>query len=270
MKKVLSLLLTLSMLASLVACGSNAQVTTETKAVETAAETVAETKAEETKAAGGKLIMCTNAEFPPYEYKEGGEFLGIDVECAKKIGEKLGKEVEILDIAFDTLIPTVLSGKADFAMAGMTVTEDRLKNVDFSTTYQNAVQAIIVTKDSAIATADDLKNKLIGVQTGTTGDIYCTGDFGDAALKRYSKITDGVQALKVGQIDAVVIDDQVAKTLVEQDPDSFKILDTPYAKEEYAIAVKKGNTELLNQINAAIEEMKSNGELEAIVSKYIK
>lgn len=267
MKKLLSLMLTLSMVISLAACGSS---TTTSVSSSEKSDQVAETVAETKEATSGKLVMCTNAEFPPYEYKEGGEFLGIDVECAKAIGKKLGKEVEILDIAFDTLIPTVNSGKADFAMAGMTVTEDRKQNVDFSTTYQKAVQAIIVPKDSEIETSDDLKGKLIGVQTGTTGDIYCSGDFGDDAVKRYSKITDGVQALKVGQIDAVVIDDQVAKTLVEQDTESFKILDTPYAEEEYAIAVKKGNTELLNQINSAIEEMKANGELEAIVSKYIK
>ena len=249
MKKLISLGLAIIMILGLVSCGNA------------------------TKSAGdssNKLVMCTNAEFPPYEYKDGGNYMGIDVECAKLIGEKLGKEVEILDIAFDSLIPTVMSGKADFAMAGMTVTEDRKENVDFSHTYQNAVQTIVVPYDSSIKSVDDMYGKKIGVQTGTTGDIYCSDDFGEDAMQRYSKIIDGFQAMKSGKIDAIVVDDQVAKSIVEQDSGSFKILDTAYAEEEYAIAVKKGNTELLDKINTAIDEIKSSGELKSIVDKYIK
>lgn len=253
MKKFLSLTLSIIMIASLVACGQK-QAATNTAGNEAAA----------------KLIMCTNAEFPPYEFKDGGEFKGIDVECATLIAQKLGTEVEILDIAFDSLIPTVMSGKADFAMAGMTVTEDRKQNVDFSHTYQVAVQTIVVPSGSSIKTVDDMYGKKIGVQTGTTGDIYCTGDFGEESMERYSKIIDGFQAMKAGKLDAIVIDDQVAKAIVEQDTASFEILDTAYAEEEYAIAVKKGNTELLNKINSAIDEMKSNGQLKSIVDKYIK
>ena len=256
MKKFLSLALSVVMILGLVACGQKAASTATTEA------------------AGGsapaKLVMCTNAEFPPYEYKDGGEFKGIDVECAKIIGEKLGAEIEILDIAFDTLIATVNSGKADFAMAGMTVTEDRLESVDFSHTYQKAVQTVVVPANSSIQSIDDMYGKKIGVQTGTTGDIYCSGDFGEEAMERYSKIVDGFQAMKSGKIDAVVVDDQVAKAIVEQDSASFKILDTAYAEEEYAIAVKKGNKELLDKINAAIDEMKSNGQLKSIVDKYIQ
>ena len=252
MKKILSLVISFVLVLSLVACGnSNSTVSSEGGSVK-------------------KLIMCTNAEFPPYEYKEGGQFAGIDVECARLIGSKLGYEVEILDIAFDSLIPTVMSGKADFAMAGMTVTEDRLKNIDFTHTYQTAVQTIVVPSNSSIENADDLSGKKIGVQTGTTGDIYCTDDFGDSALERYPKIIDGFQAMKAGKIDACVVDDQVAKSIVASDSGSFKILDTAYAEEEYAIAVKKGNTELLNKLNSAIDEIKSNGELKKIVDKYIK
>ena len=252
MKKFLSLVLSIVMILGLVACGQSAATTT--------------TSAEGTT----KLVMCTNAEFPPYEFKDGGEFKGIDVECAKLIGEKIGAEVEILDIAFDSLIPTVMSGKADFAMAGMTVTEDRKQNVDFSHTYQKAVQTIVVPVDSTIQSIDDMYGKKIGVQTGTTGDIYCSGDFGEEAMERYSKIIDGFQAMKSGKIDAIVVDDQVAKAIVEQDTASFKILETAYAEEDYAIAVKKGNADLLNKINSAIDEMKSNGQLKAIVDKYIK
>ena len=252
MKKILSLVISFVLILSLAACGSSSSASSSGGSGAT------------------KLIMCTNAEFPPYEFKEGGEFAGIDVECARLIGSKLGYAVEILDIAFDSLIPTVMSGKADFAMAGMTVTEDRLKNIDFTHTYQTAVQTIVVPSNSSIASADDLSGKKIGVQTGTTGDIYCTGDFGDSALERYPKIIDGFQAMKAGKIDACVVDDQVAKSIVASDSGSFKILDTAYAEEEYAIAVKKGNTELLNKLNSAIDEIKSNGELKKIVDKYIK
>jgi len=253
MKKFLSLVLSIVMILGLVACAQKAATTTASA-----------------DGTATKLVMCTNAEFPPYEYKDGGKFMGIDVECAKLIGEKLGVEVEILDIAFDSLIPTVMSGKADFAMAGMTVTEDRKESVDFTHTYQKAVQAIVVPIDSTISSANSLEGKKIGVQTGTTGDIYCSGDFGDAAVERYSKIIDGFQAMKSGKIDAVVVDDQVASAIVEQDSTAFKILETAYAEEEYAIAVKKGNTDLLNKLNSVIDEIKSNGELQAIVSKYIK
>lgn len=255
MKKILALILSLVMALSLVACSSSAP----------------SSNAGNSDASGPKkLVMCTNAEFPPYEFKEGGQFAGIDVECARLIGSKLGYEVEILDIAFDSLIPTVMSGKADFAMAGMTVTEDRLKNIDFTHTYQTAVQTVVVPSSSSIESIDDLSDKKIGVQTGTTGDIYCSGDFGEDAIERYSKIIDGFQAMKAGKIDACVVDDQVAKSIVASDGGSFKILDTAYANEEYAIAVKKGNTELLNKLNSVIDEIKANGELKKIIDKYIK
>ena len=257
MKKFLTLVLSSIMVLSLFACGNNSASN----------ETVAQTN---DSAPIAKLVMCTNAEFPPYEYKDEAEFKGIDIEIAKLIGEQLGAEVEILDIAFDACIPTVMSGKADFAMAGMTVTEDRLENVDFSETYQKAVQAVIVLSDSTIASIDDMAGKKIGVQTGTTGDIYCTDDFGEDSMERYAKIVDGVQAMKAGKIDACVVDDQVAKAIVDTDPEGLKILDTAYAEEEYAIAVKKGNVELLNNINAAIKELKANGKLQNIIDAYIK
>lgn len=250
MKKLLSIILVGAMIISLIAC-TKKEAKVDTTAVSTT------------------LVMATNAEFPPYEFKEDNQFKGIDVEVAGKIAEKLGTTVEILDIAFDSIIPSVMSGKADFGMAGMTVTEDRKQSVDFSNTYQTAVQAVIVPANSDIADIEGLTGKKIGVQLGTTGDIYCTDDFGDENISRYPKIVDGVQAMKSGMIDACVVDDQVAKAVVAQDEGSFKILNTPYAEEEYAIAVKKGNLELLNKINAALDEMKNNGELAAIVSKYI-
>lgn len=219
--------------------------------------------------------MATNAEFPPYEYHDssqtgpdGSDIVGIDAEIAGAIAEKLGKDLVIEDIAFDSLIPELQSGKADFVAAGMTVTEDRLVNVDFSDTYATAVQSIIVTSDSEIAGPDDLAGKKIGVQQGTTGDLYATDDFGDENIDRYPKGVDAVQALVQGKVDAVIIDNEPAKVFVG-DNEGLKLLDTAYAEEEYAIAVKKGNTELLEQINTVIQELKDSGEMDSIIGKYI-
>lgn len=281
-KKVLCLAAAAVCAVSLAACGGStaettAAATTAAAADTTAADTTAaETEAEaETEAAGGQLIMATNAEFPPYEFHDssktgpdGSDIVGIDAEIAGAIAEKLGKELVIEDIAFDSIIPELQSGKADIGAAGMTVTEDRLLNVDFSDTYATAVQAIIVTSDSEIAGPDDLAGKKIGVQQGTTGDIYASDDFGDENIDRYPKGVDAVQALVQGKVDAVIIDNEPAKVFVG-DNDNLKLLDAAYAEEEYAIAVKKGNTELLDQINAALKELKESGALDEIVGKYI-
>ena len=246
----------------------------DTTAAEDAAEAETEAEAEEN-TEGGTLIMATNAEFPPYEYHDssqtgpdGTDIVGIDAEIAGAIAEKLGKELVIEDIAFDSLIPELQSGKADLVAAGMTGTEDRLVNVDFSDTYATAVQSIIVTSDSEIAGPDDLAGKKIGVQQGTTGDLYATDDFGDENIDRYPKGVDAVQALIQGKVDAVIIDNEPAKVFVG-DNDNLKLLDTAYAEEEYAIAVKKGNTELLEQINSVIQELKDSGEMDEIIGKYI-
>lgn len=219
--------------------------------------------------AGKTLIMGTNAEFPPYEYHEGDSIVGIDAEIAAAIAEELGAKLEISDMAFDAVLPAVQAGKIDFGAAGMTVTEDRLKNVDFSDSYATAVQAIIVPEDSVITGPEDLEGKLIGVQQGTTGDIYISDDLGDANTQRFPKGSDAVQALSAGKIDAVVIDSSTAKAFVESSS-GLKILDTAYADEEYAICVKKGNTELLNGINSAIKKLKDSGRLDEIIAKYIK
>ena len=204
-----------------------------------------------------------------YEYHDGGEIVGIDVEIAEAIAEKLGKTLEVEDIAFDSIIPEIQSGKADFGAAGMTVDEDRLKNVDFSDPYTTASQVIIVKEDSDIAGPDDLSGKYIGVQLGTTGDIYAT-DYEEegSTIERYNKGFEAVQAMLQGKIDAVVIDIEPAKVFVSQN-EGIKILDEALTVEEYAIAVKKGNTELLEQINGALAELKDSGELQAIIDKYI-
>ena len=214
------------------------------------------------------IVMATNAEFPPYEYYDGEKIVGIDVEIAEAIAAKLGKKLVIEDIAFDSIIPAVQSGKADMGVAGMTVTADRLENVDFSDTYVTASQVIIVHKDNTdIKTPDDLVGKTIGVQLGTTGDIYAE-DIEGATLERYNKGFEAVQALQQKKIDAVIIDDQPAKYFAEQNSD-IKVIDEPFTVEDYAIAVKKGNTELLNKINEAIKELKSSGKLQQIFDKYI-
>jgi polar amino acid transport system substrate-binding protein len=259
------------MAAVLAGCGSSGAkkeaTTGNTKAEATKADTSEAEKTAESEAAGGKLIMVTNAEFPPYEYHDKNEIVGIDADIAKAIAEKCGMELEIKDMAFDSLIPAIQSGKADFTAAGMTVNEDRLKNVDFTDTYAKATQVIIVKEDSEIAAPEDLEGKKIGVQTGTTGDIYAA-DIKDVSMQRFNKGMEAVMALKQGKIDAVIIDGEPAKVFVEKN-EGLKILDKAFTEEEYAIALKKGNQELLNQMNAALKELKESGELQTIIDKYI-
>lgn len=269
-KKLLTLTMAVCMAASLAGCGGSKAAETTAAAAETAkAEetTAAATKAEETKAAGGKLVMATNAEFPPYEYYEGGEIVGIDVEIAQAIAEYMGVEFEVEDMAFDSIIPAVQSGKADFGAAGMTVDEKRKQSVDFSDPYATATQVIIVKSDSDIAGPDDLAGKTIGVQLGTTGDIYAS-DIEGATVEQYNKGFEAVQALTQNKIDAVVIDGEPAKVFVSQN-EGIKILDEALTVEEYAICVKKGNEELVKSINEAIADLKESGKLQEIVDKYI-
>jgi len=215
------------------------------------------------------LVMATNAEFPPYEYHEDGEIVGIDADFARAIADKLGMELEIEDISFESIIPAVQSGKADFGAAGMTVTEERKTNVDFSDTYYTGRQVIIVQEENAEITGkDDLAGKKIGVQQGTTGDIYASGDYGDENIERYNKGMEAVQALSQGKVDAVIIDDQPAQTFVDEN-EGLKILETEYLEEEYAMCFKKGNNELVEKVNQAIRELKEDGTFDEIVDKYI-
>lgn len=217
----------------------------------------------------GKLVMVTNAEFPPYEYHEGDQIVGIDAEIAAAIAQELGLELEIEDIAFDSIIPELVSGKADFAMAGMTVTEERKASVDFSNTYAQASQKVIVKEGSDIASPDDLAGKIVGVQLGTTGDIYVTDlEAEGTTVERYSKGFEAVQALSQNKIDAVVIDEQPAQVFVGQ-TEGLVILDESFTDEEYAAAVKKGNTALLDAINGALASLEESGKLDEIVAKYI-
>ena len=177
-------------------------------------------------------------------------------------------ELEIEDMAFDSIIPAVTAGKADIGVAGMTVTEDRKESVDFSEPYATATQVVIVKEDSDIAGPDDLVGKKVGVQLGTTGDIYAS-DIEDATVEQYNKGFEAVQALTQGKIDAVVIDGQPAKEFVKE-AEGLKILDEAFTEEEYAIAIAKDNTELKDQINDALAKLKDSGKLDEIIGKYIK
>lgn len=214
-----------------------------------------------------QLVVATNAAFAPFEYTQGDSYMGIDMEIAYLLAEELGMELVIEDMAFDSIIPAVQSGKADIGLAGMTVTEDRLENVNFTDTYATATQVIIVAEGSAIQTADDLVGKTIGVQLGTTGDIYASEVEG-ATIEQYNKGFEAVQALSQGKVDAVIIDVEPAKEFVKEVA-GLTILDEEFALEEYAAAIAKENEELLEAVNGALEKIKDSGKLDEIVAKYI-
>lgn len=254
-KKIISMIVAATMITSIVGCGSKDSSTSGT----------ANDGAQEKK----KLVMATNPEFPPYEYRDGNDIVGIDVEIAKAIADDLGMELKVESMEFDSIIPSVTSGKADVGIAGMTVTDKRKKNVDFTDSYATSTQVMIVKEDNAeITKPDDLSGKKVGVQTGTTGDIYVS-DQKNVDVSRFSKGMEAVQSLTQGKIDAVVIDREPAKAFVEKN-EGIKILDEAYTNEDYAIAVKKGNTELVEKINASLKKLKDSGELQKIVDKYIK
>ena len=216
------------------------------------------------------LVMATNAAFPPYEYKENGQIVGLDVEIMQAVCKKLGLTLKIEDMEFDSIISAVDSGKADCGVAGMTVTEERKKNIDFTDTYVKACQVIIVLPGSAIKDADSLKGKKLGVQQGTTGDTLCQDYVKEGStVERYASGAEAVLALLNGKIDAVVIDNEPAKAYLKKNEGKIIVLEKPLSDEEYAIAVKKGNKELLDQINGALRELKNSGELDKIKAKYL-
>lgn len=255
---------------ALTACGGSASSTASSTASSAASSEAASTSAaaELTTVEAGKLTMATNATFPPYEMTtDSGEIEGIDVDTAKAIAEKLGLELQIDDMDFDAALLSVQQGKADIVMAGVTVTDERKAVMDFSDSYATGIQSIIVPNGSDIASPDDLAGKKIGTQRGTTGYIYCSDDFGDDAVVAYDDGLTAVQALKNGQVDAVVIDNAPATEYVAANP-GLVILDTSYAEEDYAIGMAKGSA-LEDAVNAALEELKADGTLKSIVDKYI-
>ncbi len=215
---------------------------------------------------GGKLTMATNAEFPPFEYLEGEEIVGADVDMAKAIAEKLGMELEITNIDFDSALTGAATGKYDVAVAGITANDERRKNMDFSNDYYMASQAIIVTADSEIKAAADLDGKVISCQEGTTGEQYLLDE--GFEIQSFKTGAEAVSALTTGKVQAVVIDNEVAKALSEKQEGKTVVLDEPLTKENYAIATKKGNTELVEKINKALDELKADGTLASIFEKY--
>ena len=293
MKKLLSLLLAVGMCAVLLTgCGNTASQGSTTPPADASASASsssassadasadASTSGESTDAGelnlveDGKLIMSTNAQFPPYEMVAGdGSFEGIDVEVAQAIAEKLNLELVIDDMDFDAALLAVQNGRSDIVMAGVTVNEERSAVMDFSDSYANGVQVVIVPEDSEIASIDDLEGKQIGCQRGTTGYIYCSdtpenGGYGEENVTAYDDGATAVQALLNGQVDAVVIDNAPAQEYVNANP-GLKILDTEFANEDYAIGVAKGNTALLDAINGALEELTADGTVQSIIDKYI-
>ena len=254
---------------AMTACGGSASSAASSVASSAASSEAASSAAAElTTVETGKLTMATNATFPPYEMTtDSGELEGIDVDTAKAIAEKLGLELQIDDMDFDAALLSVQQGKADIVMAGVTVTDERKAVMDFSDSYATGIQSIIVPNDSEIASPDDLAGKKIGTQRGTTGYIYCSDDFGEDSVVAYDSGLTAVQALNNGQVDAVVIDNAPATEYVAANP-GLKVLDTSYAEEDYAIGMAKGSA-LEDAVNKALEELKADGTLQAIVDKYI-
>lgn len=247
MKKLIALILSALLLLSMAACSGGDKGMTIEK---------------------GKLIMSTNAEFPPYEMTtDDGGFAGIDIEIAEAIAEKLGLELVIDDMDFNAALLAVQQGKSDMVMAGVTVDPDRQKVMDFSNSYATGVQVIIVKEDSNV-TADTLGDFMIGTQKGTTSDIYCSDDFGAEHVTTYDSSITAVQALINGQVDCVVVDNAPAQELVKANP-GLKILETEYITENYAIGFNKGNTQLQEAVNKALAELTADGTIQKIIDKYI-
>ena len=263
LKKLLALSLSVVMAATLLCgCGGSKSTDTAEDATAAAGEATVSTVTD------GVLTMATNAYFPPYEYYEGSEIVGIDAEIAQAIADKLGLELKIEDMEFDSIITAVQTGKADMGLAGMTVTEERLQTVNFSDTYATGIQSVIVKEDSDIQSLDDLTGKKIGVQLSTTGDIYATDDYGAENIDRFPKGADAILALTRGKIDAVIIDNQPALNFVDSN-EGLRILDTEYVEEEYAACISKDNEALLEAVNGALEELKADGTIQSILDKYI-
>ena len=277
MKKILAMAMAVVMALGLSACGSNNSAASSSagSVSGSASGSASNGDAAFTTVTPGKLTMSTNASFPPYEMvADDGSFEGIDVEVAGAIAQKLGLELQVDDMGFDAALQAAQTGKSDMVMAGVTVTEERQAVMDFSNSYANGVQVVIVKEGSPIQTVDDLANaNMIGCQMGTTGYTFCSdtpenGGFGEDHVTPYDDGAAAVQALMNGQIDAVVIDNKPAQEYVAANP-GLKILDGDFTNEDYAIGVAKGNTALLDAINGALEELTNDGTIQSIVDKYI-
>lgn len=279
-KKLLALFLAAGMMVSMAACtsapaasdtGSNSSSESSASGDSTAS---GESSIDKIKA-NGKIVMATNAQFEPFEYIDGTEYKGIDIEISQKIADELGVELEIHDVKFESVIAEITTGKANFAAAGMSITEDRLENVDFSNEYFAATQSIVVMKEgSSVAKPEDLKDKVVGVQTGTTADTYVTDEKGEnnvgvKEVKRYNSFMDAVNDLITGRLDAVVMDDFPATKLVEKNADKIMKLEDELTGEKYAIAVPKGDEEMKELVNKVLADMEESGEMDELLTKYI-
>ena len=252
MKKLFAVLLSAMLLLAMAACGEQPQTPDDTQEP-------------------AVLHMATEGTFPPYEYYDNGQLVGIDIEVAGAIAEKLGMKLATTDIAFDSIMHGVQAGKYDIGMAGVTGSEERLQQVNFSDSYATGVQVVIVKEGGKVQSLDDMADAIIGTQSGTTGFIYASSDFGDDHVKSFTKTTDAVEALKNGQVDCVLLDNAPAEALVDANPDAgLSILETAYTVEDYAIAINKENTDLQAKINAALAELVADGTLQSIIDKYIK
>lgn len=275
-KKIISIALIAALTASMLCgCGSGSDAPADADKSEAPADDEgAEEQADDAGESAdltvkeGVLTMATNAYFPPYEYYEGEDIVGIDAEIAGAIADKLGMELKIEDMEFEAIIIAVQTGKADIGLAGMTVRPDRQESVNFSDTYATGIQVVIVREDSGIESVDDLEGKKIGVQLMTTGDTFACEDFGEDAVEQYNKGADAVMALTQGKVDAVIIDNEPAKSFVAGN-EGLKILETEYAVEDYAACINKENDALLEKVNEAIAELKEEGKLQEILDKYI-
>lgn len=277
-KRLAALLLAAGMMVSMAACtsasDSNNSSNNSNDSSASGNSSASESSIDKIKA-DGKIVMATNAQFEPFEYIEGTDFKGIDIEISQKIADELGVELEIHDVKFESVIAEITTGKANFAAAGLSITPERLENVDFSNEYFSATQSIVVMKEgSSVAKPEDLKDKVVGVQTGTTADTYVTDEKGEnnvgvKEVKRYNSFMDAVNDLMTGRLDAVVMDDFPATKLVEKNADKIMKLDDELTGEKYAIAVPKGDEEMKELVNKVLADMEESGEMDELLTKYI-
>lgn len=214
-----------------------------------------------------QLVMVTEAGFAPYEYYENGEVVGVDVDIAKEIAKYLGKTLVVKDIAFDSIINEVKTGKADFGAAGISYSDDRAKNVDFSINYAISKQVVIVNNNSSITNVNGISNKKIAVQLGSIADTFVTERYKNANVVRQKKYLAAIEDLKTGKVDCVVMDELPAKEIVSKN-EGIKILDGSLTNDSYGMVVKKGNKELLDAINIVLQKLKDEGKIDEFIIKH--
>lgn len=282
LKKFMALAISCALLAGVAACGNSAKDDFEKETTKAATSSAAATtkgdgsEASKINTGGGtktpgKLVMGTNAEFPPFEFLENNEIVGVDPAVMALIAEEMGLELEIKDMKFDSLPIALKSGQIDIIAAGLTVKPDRAESMSFSMPYYTAAQTVIVAKDSTLEKAEDLAALKVGVQSGTVGE-FIAEDYVDSTsqIKGFANGMLAVEALKNGQVDAVIIDNNPARVYAQQNADKLKLVEKLFDDEEYAFAVAKDNTVLLDQVNAALTKIKDDGRFDEVVTRYIK